>query len=202
MSKTLAGKLHQILGRLSGYYWLAVTQTLYRPAFGAIGGRSRIINPLKMRNMENIFIGRRVTIAQNAWLFTLQTAENRVPKLVIGDGCQIGNFNHITCVNGVTFGDKVLTADRVHISDNSHCYENPAIPILDQPVISKGPVFIGAGTWIGENASVLSCRIGRNCVIAANAVVTKDIPDFCVVAGVPGRVIRQFDPKTGTWKRT
>jgi len=200
MSKPLAGKLHQLLGKFSSYYWLAVTQILYRPAFGAIGPRTRIIKPLKMRNMENIFIGSRVTIAKDAWLFTLSVIENRVPKLVIGDGCQIGNFNHITCVNAVTLGAKVLTADRVHISDNSHCYENPNIPILDQRVISKGSVVIGAGTWLGENVNILSCSVGRNCVIGANAVVTKDIPDFCIVAGVPGRIIKRFDTESKTWK--
>ena len=199
MSKPLAGKLHQLLARFSGYYWLAVTQTLYRPAFGAIGSRSRIIKPLKLRNMENIFIGHRVTIAKDAWLFTLSAIANHVPKLVIGDGCQIGNFNHITCVNAVSLGFKVLTADRVHISDNSHGYENPDVPIMDQPVISKGPVAIGAGTWIGENVNILSCSIGRNCVIGANAVVTKDVPDFCVVAGVPGRIIKRFNLETRTW---
>lgn len=200
MNKSITGRLYQLLARFSGYYWLAVTQILYRPAFGSIGSRSRIIKPLKMRNMENIFIGNRVTIARDAWLFTLPALKNREPKLVIGDGCQIGNFNHITCVNSVVLGSKVLTADRVHISDNSHCYENADIPILDQPVISKGPVTIGDGTWLGENVSILSCSIGRNCVIGANSVVTKDIPDFCVVVGIPGRIIKRFDVKSRTWQ--
>jgi len=200
MSKPFAGKLHQLLGKFSGYYWLAVTQAFYRPAFGTIGTRSRIIRPLKMRNMENIFVGDRVTIASHTWLFTSPALKDRTPKLVIGDGCEIGNFNHITCVNAVTLGEKVLTADRVHISDNGHCYDDPSIPILDQPVISKGSVEIGKGTWIGENVNVLSCKIGRNCVVGANSVVTKDVPDFCIVAGVPGKVIRRFDTATNSWK--
>ena len=199
-SQSVANQLHRLLGRFSGFYWLAITQTFYRPAFGALGARSRIIQPLKLRNMENIFIGRRVTVARHSWLFTLPAIPGRVPKLVIEDGCQIGNFNHITCVNSVTLGASVLTADRVHISDNSHGYENPDVPITDQPVVSKGPVTIGAGSWLGENVSILSCSIGRNCVIGANAVVTRDIPDFCVVVGAPGRVIKQFDPVSKTWK--
>lgn len=200
MTQSLAGNIHRLLARFSGYYWLAITQTLYRPAFGAIGSRSRIIRPLKMRNMENIFIGNRVTIARDSWLFTLPALKNCVPKLVIGDGCQIGNFNHITCVNSVILGSKVLTADRVHISDNSHSYENPDVPILDQPVVSKGSVTIGSGSWLGENVSILSCNIGRNCVIGANAVVTKDIPDYSIVVGIPGRVIKRFDNKERIWK--
>lgn len=187
--------------KISAYYWLAKTQLYYRPAFARIGRRSRIFQPLKLRNVQNISIGEQVSIASFVWLATYPALANLVPEMVIGEGCQIGHFNHITCVNSVRLGRKVLTADRVHISDNSHSYENPTIPILEQPVVTKGPVEIGDGTWIGENVSVLSCRIGRNCVIGANAVVIKDVPDFCVVAGVPGRVIRQFDPVSGIWKR-
>jgi acetyltransferase-like isoleucine patch superfamily enzyme len=94
----------------------------------------------------------------------------------------------------------VLTADRVHISDNSHSYENPDLAILDQPVISKAAVSIGSGSWLGENVNVLSCSVGRNCVIGANAVVTKDVPDYSIVVGIPGRIIKRFDKGSKTWK--
>ncbi len=187
--------------RLSRLYWLGKTQILYRPLLGGLGGRSIIFKPLTLKNPQNIHIGSEVAIHSHSWLLTMSLPGNPPPKLRIGDGSDIGNFNHITCVNHVEIGAKVLTADGVHISDNSHGYENTSLPIMDQPVHSKGPVVIGSGSWLGENVSVLSCRIGRNCVIGANAVVTKDVPDFCVVAGVPGRVIRQFDPKSATWKR-
>ena len=182
-------------------YWRGKTQIFYRMFLGGLGRGSIIFKPIALKNPQNIHIGSEVAIHSHSWLLTMALPGRQVPKLKIGDGCDIGNFNHITCVNNVEIGAKVLTADGVHISDNSHGYENPALPIMDQPVVTKGPVFIGEGTWIGENVSVLSCRIGRNCVIGANAVVTKDIPDFCVVAGVPGKVIRQFDPVTGRWKR-
>jgi len=193
---------HQLGGRLAGLYWLTKTQLIYRQFLGALGGRSRIIKPLQLRNLENVHIGANVTINKYAWLMTLPLEEGRIPRMVIGDGSVIGHFNHITCVNHVEIGRNVLTADRVHISDNSHGYENPSVPIMEQPVISKGPVVIGDGTWLGENVSVLSCRIGRNCVIGANAVVTKDIPDFCVAAGIPAKVIKQFDPGSGSWNKS
>jgi carbonic anhydrase/acetyltransferase-like protein (isoleucine patch superfamily) len=188
--------------RLSRIYWLGKTQLLYRPFFARLGWKSIIFKPIALKNPQNMHIGKDVAIHSHSWLLTMSLPKCQPPKLTIGDGSDIGNFNHITCVNHVEIGAKVLTADRVHISDNSHGYENPDQPIMDQSVISKGPVIIGDGTWLGENVSVLSCRIGRNCVIGANAVVTKDIPDFCVVAGVPGRIIKQFDPKSATWKRT
>ena len=193
--------LSSFFNRLSRIYWLGKTQILYRPLLGGLGKRSIIFKPIALKNSRNIHIGRGVSIHSHSWLLTMSLPGSQPPKLVIGDGTEIGNFNHITCVNHVEIGPKVLTADGVHISDNSHGYEDPFVPIMDQPVTSKGPVKIGAGSWIGENVSVLSCCIGRNCVIGANAVVTKDIPDFCVVAGVPGRIIRQFDSKSSTWKR-
>jgi acetyltransferase-like isoleucine patch superfamily enzyme len=194
-------RAYEFYRRLYGFYWLVKTQVFYRQILGALGQRSCIIKPLNLRNGRNVFIGSNVTIHDHSWLLTLALNEKTFPKLVIGDGTEIGHFNHITCVNRVEIGPKVLTADRVHISDNGHAFDDPSIPIMDQPVISKGPVAIGEGTWLGENVSILSCRIGRNCVIGANAVVTTDIPDFCVVAGVPGRVIKQFDSKSSTWKR-
>jgi acetyltransferase-like isoleucine patch superfamily enzyme len=193
-------KAYEFYRRLGGIYWLLKTQLYYRQLLGGLGSRSRIFQPPNLRNARNIFIGSRVIIQKQSWLLTLPLPGKPTPKLVIGDGTVIGFFNHITCVNHVETGKKVLTAERVHISDNGHGFENPSLPIMDQPVVSKGPVFIGEGTWLGENVSVLSCRIGRNCVIGANAVVTRDIPDFSVAVGIPARVIKQFDPQSGAWR--
>lgn len=200
MKRSPAQIFHQFLGRISGYYWVVKTRLFYRPAFGAIGGGSKIIKPLKLRGPENIYIGRDVAIAQYSTLLTFPVLQNKMPKLVIGDSCEIGHFNHITCINSVVIGPKVLTADRVHISDNTHTFDDPTKPIVDQAVVSKGTVEIGEGSWLGENVSVLSCKIGRNCVIGANAVVTKDIPDYCVVVGVPGRIIKKYDLTSKVWK--
>jgi acetyltransferase-like isoleucine patch superfamily enzyme len=123
------------------------------------------------------------------------------PRLTIGEGCEIGHLNHITCVNQVRIGAKVLTADRVHISDNHHEFADITLPILEQGVSSRGPVEIGDGTWLGEGVNVLSCRIGRNCVIGANSVVLSDIPDFCVAVGTPARVIKRYDKEKKQWIR-
>ena len=72
-------------------------------------------------------------------------------------------------------------------------------PIIKQGVIQKNDVVIGSGSWIGENVSIIGASIGRNCVVGANSVVTKDIPDFSVAAGVPARIIKKFDFKTCRW---
>jgi len=192
---------YDLRSSFSSKFWLAKTQLFDRFFLGAIGAGSYIVRPLQLRNPQNIFIGANVRIRDQVWLLTLPEIKGHTPKLKIGDDCAIGHFNHITCVNSVEIGMKVLTADRVHISDHGHVYEDTDVPIIDQPVVSNGPVVIGDGTWIGENASILSCRIGRNCVIGANAVVTKDVPDYSVAVGVPARVVKRFDPETRCWER-
>ena len=151
--------------------------------------------------MRHIHVGADVMIGAYSWLWAFPATDCDKPKMVIGDGCKIGHFNHIACVNSVELGPKVLTADRVYISDHGHAFEDASVPIMDQPIVFRGSVAIGEGTWLGENVSVLSCRIGRNCVVGTNAVVTKDIPDFCVAAGVPARVIRRFNQNSRRWDR-
>ena len=182
-------------------YWQAKSQLYYKRYFGEIGQRSKIINPMRLSNVQNIFIGDDVMINHHAFLLTRRMESGRPPRLVIDSGAVLGHFNHITCVDSVHIGKKVLVADKVHISDNSHVYADPNIPIIDQSFFSKGAVSIGDGTWIGENASIQSCRIGKHCVVGSNSVVTRDIPDYTVVAGAPARVIRRLDHETGLWNR-
>lgn len=174
----------------------------YRALFGSFGIHSRLTRPLKLRGTENIFVGDNVTFHDFIWLYTYNYTGDPLPVLKIGDGCVFGHFNHVTCTNVVEIGQKVLCADRVHISDNMHSFENVSRPILEQRVVSKGPVHIGDGSWLGENVSVLSCRIGRHCVIGANSVVTRDIPDYSVAVGAPARVIKRLNPETQRWERT
>ena len=57
---------------------------------------------------------------------------------------------------------------------------------------TKGEVSIGDNSWIGENMSIISCSIGKNCVIGANSVVNTDISDYCVAVGTPEKVIKQY----------
>jgi acetyltransferase-like isoleucine patch superfamily enzyme len=186
---------------LSAFYWKLKPQFLYRRFFGSLGKGSCVLEPMRLRNVQNIFLGSNVLINRLSFLLTLELPGKPAPRLTIGDGTVIGHFSHITCVGEVTIGEKVLTADKVHISDNTHTYDNPSLAILDQPVASRGNVVIGDGTWIGENVSILSCHIGRNCVIGSNSVVVSDVPDYSIAAGVPARVIRHLDFKSGTWDK-
>lgn len=146
---------------------------------------------------ENTLIGQLVTMSagtvpgQDLGLDTV---------LSIGDRCVIGRGSHIVAHERVQLGDDVWTGPYVYITDQNHGYEDPLIPIGKQVPVNR-PVSIGEGSWLGAGAIILpGAQIGRNVVIAAGSVVRGEIPDHCVVAGVPARVVREHT-ESG-WQRT
>lgn len=171
---------------------------LNKKKFKRLELRSLIIKPLRIDGKEYISLLRGAHVQKCAFLYAAKIDEYE-PELIIGRGSVLGNYNHIAAVRRVVFGENVLTSDRVYISDNLHGFENVNVPIMHQPVKFKSEVYIGDGTWIGENVCVIGASIGKNCVIGANSVVTKDIPDYCVAVGVPAVVIRQFDSQLQKW---
>lgn len=113
------------------------------------------------------------------------------PVLRIGDRCVIGRGSHIVAHQSVEIGDDVWTGPYVYITDQNHGYADPEVPIGRQWPVNKA-TSIGAGSWLGAGAIVLpGSRIGRNVVIAAGSVVRGEVPDRCVVAGVPARIVRE-----------
>lgn len=98
--------------------------------------------------------------------------------------------------------ENVLIGPNVYISDRNHNYLDVDTPIMNQGYYSKGKVLIGSGSWVGIHAAIIgNVTIGKYCVIGANAVVTKDIPDFSVVAGNPTKIVKRYDTKSKEWKK-
>ena len=163
--------------------------------------RSKIISPLQIDGAKNISIGKRVTINYKTWLASLPHG-NEYSYLEIGDGTTIGHFNHIYCTSSIVIGKNVLTADKVYISDNLHGYSDIETPISRQPIIQKEKICIGDGAWLGENVCVIGASVGKNSVVGANSVVTKDIPDYTVAVGIPAYIIKRYNFETKQWQRT
>ena len=121
--------------------------------------------------------------------------------LTIGKHCMIGENNRINVFAPVQIGDNVITADGVSFITNTHNYQDIHRPIVVQAG-SQHPISVGDGCWIGVNAVLLDgTTLGKNCVVAAGAVVKGQYPDFCVLAGVPARIIKQYDPSSESWVR-
>jgi carbonic anhydrase/acetyltransferase-like protein (isoleucine patch superfamily) len=122
------------------------------------------------------------------------------PVLRIGDGCVIGRGSHIVAHYSIDIGDDVFTGPNVYITDQNHGYADPDAPIGRQWPHNTA-VSIGSGSWLGAGVIVLpGASIGRNVVVAAGSVVRGVVPDRCVVAGVPARVVREYVSGNG-WER-
>lgn len=191
--------MFNFLYRILHFPYRVCVYLFYKHKLGLFCWSSFIGKPLRIDGGKNIFIGRNVSIKYRSWIAsTPLTGEDR-SQLIFEDGCVIGHFNHIYATKSIILHKDVLTADKVYISDNLHGYEDLDIPIKDQPVLQNGTVEIGEGSWLGENVCVIGAKIGRHCVIGANSVVTKNIPDYCVAVGAPARVIKKFDYYKKTW---
>jgi serine acetyltransferase len=122
------------------------------------------------------------------------------PVLRIGDRCVIGRGSHIVAHRSIVIGNDVYTGPYVYVTDQNHSYADPELPIGRQWP-SNTAVSIGAGSWLGAGVIVLpGACIGRNVVVAAGSVVRGRVPDRCVVAGVPARVVREYVAGNG-WSR-
>lgn len=171
-----------------------------RKKIGHIGNNCEIGKYYCIEGVD-VTIGDNVSIAEGAWIKSNPCLCNDKLRLSIGDGCIIGRFNEIYATKSVVLEEKVLTAERVYISDNQHGFSNPYVPIMDQPIVQNNTVRIGVGSWIGAGVAILGANIGKHCIIGANAVVTHDIPDYCIAVGIPAKVIKRFDFNLNKWVR-
>ncbi len=126
-----------------------------------------------------------------------KVTQHFTPSITLGNNCSIGANSHITAINRISLGNNVLTGPQVLISDNAHgeaekCL-SPIAPYL-RPLCSKGEVVIEDNVWIGQGAMIMSgVHIGAYSIIAANSVVTHDIPAYSVAAGSPAKVIKHIE---------
>jgi len=192
----------KILKTISAFFRKRVFCYYYRIILGSFGKNSVLVKPTAIDGPGRIFIENDVIISDGAWLAVVPHTGNFICKLSIGSNTYIGRFSHIYAVSSIRIGKKVLIADKVYISDNTHSYTNIAMPVIDQPVVAVNEVEIKEGAWLGENVCIIGASVGRNSVVAANAVVLKDIPDYCVAAGTPAIIIKRFNYETGNWQKT
>lgn len=176
------------------------TYTGYAAAKFKHFGRTSVIEPclLGLTGEECIAIGEGCYIDKyvqlSAW--TEYKGEFFNPRIEIGNNCGIGAFSHITAMNCIMIGENVRMGKGVLITDNSHGASDRSqldINPHDRPLFSKGPVIIEDNVWIGEKASIMpGVRIGRGAIIGANSVVTHDVAPYCIVGGIPAKVVKSL----------
>lgn len=144
-------------------------------------------------NMGNDFRGGK-NISIHCWKQYKQSENSVDPQLSIGDKVSMTKNSYISCANEVVIGNGVLIGENAFITDNMHGANTLGeimIPPSERELYSKGRVLIEDNAWIGRNVCIMpNVRIGKGAIIGANAVVTHDIPDYCIAAGVPAKPIK------------
>ena len=126
---------------------------------------------------------------------TVWQTSSRTPALSIGNNCLFRSGCHITAANRIVIGNDLLTGTNVLITDNAHGNserESLGRPPQKRDIVSKGQVTIGNKVWLGNNVCVMpGVTIGDGVIVGANSVVTHDIPDYAIAAGVPAKIINK-----------
>ncbi len=121
------------------------------------------------------------------------TAPGRA-RIRIGRGTFLNLGVMVAAAELVEIGDNCMLANGCFVSDSSHRFDDPALPVTWQGFTSKGPTRIGDNVWCGANVVVTTgVTIGERSVIGANSVVTHDIPPFSIAAGAPAKVLRRIE---------
>ncbi|HLZ36391.1 MAG TPA: acyltransferase [Mycobacteriales bacterium] len=111
-------------------------------------------------------------------------------NLRIGDKCVFGEENTVNCHLDIEIGPATLVADWVYICDFDHRVADIHVPIKDQGIV-KSPVRIGPDVWMGTKVTVLrGTTVGQGSVLAAHAVVTRDVPPYSIAVGAPARPVK------------
>lgn len=170
-------------------------------------GKNSIVKPfLNSANENFISIGTNVNIGSYCRI-TVSTefggikcnSKNKI-KLKIGNNVDIGNNTFISANNNIEVGNHVIIAPYVFITDHEHGFYDIKKNLHQQPLTENGYVKIEDNVFLGVKSTILkNIIIGEHSVVAANSVVTKNVPPFCIVAGNPARIIKKYNSQRQKW---
>jgi acetyltransferase-like isoleucine patch superfamily enzyme len=192
-----------------GALGLLLRKALYPLVLGSVGHGVVFGQGVVLRHPAKIRIGDGVTVDD---LVVLDAKGSSNRGIDVGDGVFLGRGTILSCKDGdirlgdhtnlgfhceifsgssVTVGRHGLFAAQAYLVGGGHSFEGSDAAVIDQPRTSKG-IVLGDNVWLGTGAKVLDgVRIGSDAVVGANAVVSSDLPDGAIAAGVPARVLRQ-----------
>ena len=202
-----------IVGPLQGGIGIWLRSRLYKYILGCVANNTFIAPNVIIRHPQNVVLGHRTFIDSFAYLegmsahpqgcvdigdgtyihmFCFISADYQ-GFVRIGQNCTINQGTKIHGAGGVTIGDQVMIAGQTMIIAFSHGVDDLARPMYQQPCVNKG-ITIGSNVWIGAGAQILDgVTIGYGAIVGAGSVVTRDVPEYAIVVGVPARIMRYRD---------
>lgn len=180
---------------ISKIFWLLRALCL-KPFMGAFGLKSYIGKPIFLSNMRKIYIGSRVRIYPMARIEVLGDG-----RISICDNVSIGQCFHLISAHNVIIGKDTTISANVFISDVEHQYSSIDVHIMEQPLMFDKTI-IGSNCFIGYGAVIRAgTHLGHQCIVGANAVLKGTYPDYCVIAGNPGKIIKKYSKITRIWEK-
>lgn len=203
-SASRRGRLLELFNRAALGWNRLKTRVWYAHVFESVGVKTTIFRPMLLVNVHYASIGERVLIRPGARIELVVTDPAAPPRLTIGNRVNIEQNVHIVCGSSIEIGDGATITGNVAIVDVEHPYEDvdDKIRIGDRIRTRGNFVLIGQGAFIGFSAVILpNVKIGRHVVVGAHSVVTRDVPDYCVVAGNPAQIMKRYNFETKCWER-
>jgi acetyltransferase-like isoleucine patch superfamily enzyme len=176
------------------FFW---NEPLFRSQCESVGGGLWMEELPYINGLGRIVIGDGVRLSGKQSI-SFGRCDRKIPELVIGDGTFVGHGCGFQIAQSVRIGRHCLLAGSVHVYDmDGHPLDADRRRAGDPtPPEGVAPVVIGDDVWIGNGAFILKgVTVGDRSVIAARAVVTKDVPTDSVVAGNPARVVKYLTPQ-------
>lgn len=142
---------------------------------------------------NGVDIGKNTIVMHGAILHVYNFRDLPNAGIRIGEDSLIGEYTVIRGQGGVTIGNRVYTSPMTQLIAVNHVFNDPHTPFVDQGITAQG-IVVEDDVWLGSAAIITDgVRIGQGAVVAAGAVVTRDVPAHTVVAGVPARLIKEVD---------
>ncbi|HIF9158870.1 TPA: acyltransferase [Photobacterium damselae] len=179
---------------MSKYIWVLFSLR-YKLFFKKFSLPSYIAKPMYLKGCSNISVSRMVRIFPHARIECI----GKSSMLNISENISIGPNVNITCAGEILIEKGVTISSNVFLTDMDHEYKKIDMPIMEQGnIVSK--TVIGENSFIGTGAVILAgTSLGRQCIVAANAVVRGKFDNYSVIAGNPARVIKKYCTVRKEW---
>jgi len=176
---------------------------LHKRKFASVGNNSYIESIDRIIGARNVFLGNDVYIGNHTRIeaHSEWNGKKYKPSIVFGDNVSIGQGFHIAAMGQIVIGQGTVISGNVLVTDLEHEYRDIDLSVSRQDILWKH-TSIGENCFIGYGAVIQSgTELGNHCIVGSNAVLKGKYPDYCVLVGVPARIVKKYNFSLKKWEK-